>query len=63
VLALRRDGRAGGLLMAAAKPKPAPEPEPEAPICPECWPDGWPALDCAAMCEHGKWSRPDPAAS
>ena len=30
-------------------------------LCDTCWPDGWPAADTAATCEHGEWSRPEPA--
>lgn len=31
-------------------------------ICPEHWPDGWPANAYTAVCEHGEYKRTAPKA-
>ena len=33
-----------------------------APICAECWPDGWPPNSNDAECSHGHWHRDVPEA-
>lgn len=35
--------------------------EPE-PLCPQCFPDGWPADATNAGCAHGQWFREVPEA-
>lgn len=32
-------------------------PKPADDICPQCWPDGWPADAYSAVCDHGTYKR------
>lgn len=36
---------------------PAPRQRAEAAICAACWPEGWPAEQTFAVCDHGRYSR------
>lgn len=36
---------------------PVKSPKKEDPICPECWPTGWPEGARFSGCVHGDWER------
>lgn len=43
-------------------PEPSAHGRHRAPICDECWPDGWPRNSGSAACAHGEYSRKVPPA-